>query len=140
MKTHENFVRAEEIQGGSDRSFGIVFAVIFGIVALFPLLDGEKIHLWALFGAAGFAGIALVYPRVLAPANRLWMRFGLLLSKIVNPIVLGILFYGVLAPTGFVLRAMGKDVLKCDIDPGAPSYWIERETPGPSPESMKNQF
>jgi hypothetical protein len=87
-----------------------------------------------------FAGVALVRPALLTPMNRLWTKFGLLLSKIMNPLVLGILFYATVVPIGLLMRATGKDPLRLKFDRAAPSYWIVREPPGPPAESMKNQF
>ena len=87
-----------------------------------------------------FALIALAKPALLAWLNRLWIKLGVLLGKVVSPIALGILFYGVLAPVGKVMRFAGKDPLRLKFDPGADSYWIPRDPPGPPPDSMTNQF
>lgn len=140
MQTHEHFTHLDEVQGGSNRSFGLVFVVVFIVIALFPLWGGGSVRLWSLAVAAVLGGIAMVRPDVLAPANRLWTLLGLALSKIVNPVVLGVLFYGVLTPTGLVVRAMNKDILRCRWDARLPSYWQKRDVPGPEPETMKNQF
>lgn len=138
--THERLTHTERIEGSSDRSFGIVFAVVFAIIGLWPLISGAEIRLWSLAIAAGFLVVALLRPRVLAPLNRLWMRFGLLLSKVVNPVIMGLLFYVTVTPMGLIMRALGKDLLRLRFEPGAKSYWIERRPPGPEPESMVNQF
>jgi hypothetical protein len=87
-----------------------------------------------------FAGAALLRPGVLAPLNRLWMRFGLLLAKVVNPLVLGLLFFVTILPIGLIMRALGKDLLRLKLDRSARSYWIAREPPGPPPPSMRNQY
>ena len=84
--------------------------------------------------------ITLVRPSLLAPLNRLWMRFGLLLHKIVNPVVMGIIFVLTVVPIGLVMRMIGKDILHLRFDKQCDSYWIRRDPPGPSPESMDNQF
>ena len=84
--------------------------------------------------------VAVVYPQMLAPLNRLWFRFGLLLHKIVSPVVLAIMFFLVFTPTGMIMRALGKDPLRLRLDKNATSYWIERTPPGPSPESLGDQF
>ena len=97
-------------------------------------------RLWALGLSAVFLLLALVAPKILAPANRAWTKFGLLLHKIVSPIALGILFFGVVTPTGFVMRLLGKDLLRQRFDRSAKSYWIARTPPGPDAESLKNQF
>jgi len=137
---HENFERRGEVKGSSDRSFGIVFAVFFAIMALWPLLGEGAVRLWALLLAAAFLAVALVRPALLAPLNRLWTRFGLLLHKLVNPLVLGLMFLLAVTPVALVMRALGKDVLRRRFEPEAPSYWIEREEAGPAPETMRNQF
>lgn len=140
MSAHEDFSRHEAPAGSSERSFGIVFTVVFAAIGAFQVWHGV---LWGLawFAAAALVLlVALVRPELLAPFNRLWYRFGLLLHKIVSPIILGILFFLVVTPTGLLQRALGKDLLRLKRDPGAASYWIERDTPGPLPETMKNQF
>jgi hypothetical protein len=126
--------------GSSDRSFGLVFAVFFLIVGLLPLLHGQVLRIWALPLAAGFLVVAMIVPGILSPLNRLWTRFGLLLHSIVSPFALAILFYGVVTPTGLLMRLFGKDTLRLRPDKNAASYWIERTPPGPEPDSLKNQF
>lgn len=137
---HESFERRDDVRGSSDRSFGFVFAVVFAAIGLLPLIVGGGVRLWALAIGGGFLLVALALPRVLAPLNRLWLKFGLLLHKIVSPIVLGIMFYGVVTPTGLLMRALGKDPLRLKFERQSASYWIERVPPGPPPESMKDQF
>lgn len=137
---HENHDKNEEVRGSSDRMFGFVFAVFFLIVALFPLLSGGPPRRWGLIVSFLFAAIALIVPAILAPLNKLWMRFGWLLHKLVNPIVLGVLFYAVVMPTSILMRLFGKDPLRLNLDPSAKSYWIKRDPPSPQPDSMKNQF
>jgi hypothetical protein len=110
------------------------------ILALLPLLGAHGVRVWALGPAGVFALLALAVPRVLAPANRAWMKFGLLLHAVVSPIALSILFFGVVTPTGLLLRLMGKDLLRLRTDTSAKSYWIERIPPGPDADSLKNQF
>ena len=97
-------------------------------------------RLWALIAALVFLGAAIVIPRALAPLNRLWLRFGELLNRITSPIALAILFYGVVMPTGIAMRLFGKDPLRLRRDAQARSYWIDRDPPGPPPDSLKNQF
>ena len=137
---HEDLTREEHVEGSSDRSFGFVFAVVFVIVAVWPLWYGGGLRWWSVGVAAAFAVVAVVIPRVLAVPNRLWMKLGLLLGKIVSPIALGILFYLVFLPIGVLMRLAGKDPLKLKRDAAAPSYWVDREPPGPPPTSMTNQF
>jgi hypothetical protein len=138
--SHEDLTREDEVEGSSDRSFGIVFAVVFLIIALLPLLHAGAVRWWSVGVSAAFAVVALTIPSILAVPNRLWMKFGLLLAKIVSPIALGILFYLVFTPIGLVMRMAGKDPLRLKADPNAKSYWIDREPPGPPPQSMTNQF
>lgn len=137
---HESFDREEKIEGSSNRSFGFVFAAFFGLVGLLPLVLGRAPRIWA-FGLSGiFLLAALLVPSVLAPLNRLWLKFGLLLHRVVNPVVLGIMFFLVITPMGWLVRAMGKDLLRLRRDPAASTYWIERDPPGPAPETFKDQF
>ena len=115
-------------------------AVVFTIIGTWPVLFSGSFRWWALIVAGLFGGFAVAVPKVLAPLNRLWFRFGLLLHKIVSPLVMGLMFYGLFTPYGVIMRMMGKDLLRLKLDPEAPSYWIERDPPGPAPESIKNQF
>jgi hypothetical protein len=140
QSTHEAFSREEKIVAGSDRSFGFVMA---GALALVSLLNGWHFgRIWPSTGglAALFLAAALLRPAILNPLNRIWLKFGLLLHRIVNPVVMALLFYGTVLPTGLVMRAMGKDLLRLKRQPEADSYWIVRQPPGPSPETMKDQF
>ncbi|OAN53073.1 SxtJ family membrane protein [Magnetospirillum moscoviense] len=138
--THESFTAVTEVKIGSERSFGLVFAVLFAIIALWPLKDGGEIRLWALGAAVAFLVAALAAPRLLKPLNLLWFKFGMLLHHIVTPLVMGLLFFVTVTPVGLLMRATGKDPMRLKRDPAAASYWIERAPPGPAPETMKNQF
>jgi hypothetical protein len=137
---HEDLSREQQIEGSSDRAFGIVFAVAFTVIAIWPLLFRGELRLWSLAVAIPFALVAWLRPTLLAGPNRWWMKLGLLLGKVVSPIALGILFFAVLVPMGFLMRATGKDPLRLKREAGAESYWITRAPPGPPPDSMKNQF
>jgi len=137
---HEDLHREQHVEGSSDRAFGIVFAVVFVLIGIWPLLSGSAVRWWALGVALAFALTAAIRPALLAPMNRAWMRLGLFLGKVISPIALGILFFLVLVPIGLVMRVVGKDPLRLKRDAGAPSYWISRTPPGPPPDSMKNQF
>ena len=138
--THERLSAKEDIQGSSDRSFGIVMAVVFVIIGAWPLLFGGTARWWSLIAAALFCSLAFLRPALLAPLNRLWFRFGLMLNKITSPLIMGLLFYGVMTPYAYILRWLGKDLLHLRFDPSAESYWIERKPPGPAPETIKRQF
>lgn len=139
-RTHESFERDQTVKGSSDRSFGLVFAAVFTILGFSPLFHGGTLRIWSVVVAAVFLAVALIYPRLLAPLNRLWLKFGLLLHKITNPIIMGAVFFLAVLPTALVLRMLGKDPLRRKLDKSAPSYWILRQPPGPPPDSMKNQF
>jgi hypothetical protein len=138
--THENFYTGPEPPTSSDRSFGLVFAVVFLIFGLWPLLRGSTPRLWSLAAAATFLVLALARPKTLAPLNRVWTGVGLLLHRVVNPLAMAFVFYGTVAPIGLVLRLLGKDPLRLRFDPDVRTYWIERQPPGPAPETMTNQF
>jgi hypothetical protein len=137
---HESFQRDEAVAGSSNRAFGIVFAVVFAIIAVYPLLFGRPLRAWALIVAGAFLAVALVLPAALSPLNRLWARFGLLLHKVTSPVVLGLLFYVVMTPMGVMMRLFGKDPLRLRRDSNAETYWIDRKPAGPPPESFVDQF
>jgi len=140
VQLHEDLRREHEIQGSSDRSFGLVFAGFFALMGGLRWLHAKPYWEYPLGAAALFGVVALAYPRLLAPANRLWLKLGLLLFKVVNPVVMFVLYGVAIVPIGLLLRVLGKDPLNLRFDAAAQSYWIPREPPGPSPESMKNQF
>jgi predicted membrane metal-binding protein len=137
---HEDLSRDQRVEASSDRSFGLVFAGVFLIVACWPLFHRGSPRWWAFVVAALFAILALWKPALLAVPNRLWTKLGLLLSKVVSPIAMGVLFYCVITPIGALMRLTGKDPLRLRRDAAANSYWIPRKPPGPPPDSMTNQF
>jgi hypothetical protein len=140
LQLHEDIRREHEVVGSSDRSFGLTIAGFFAVMAgLSAWRAGERWPYW-LGAAAILAFFALVAPKLLAPFNRAWTKLGLLLFKVVNPVVMFVLFAVAIVPIGLLRRALGNDSLKLRFDPEATSYWIPREPPGPAPESMKNQF
>ena len=124
----------------SDRAFGVVFAVVFAIIGLWPLLSGGMMRLWALGVGAVFLALALAAPKLLAPLNKLWTAFGLVLNRIMTPLIMSLLFFLAVVPVGLLMRIFGKRPLSLAFEPDAKSYWIVRETPGPEPDSMKHQF
>jgi hypothetical protein len=126
-----------EAKMGSERGFGLVFFCFFLIVSAFPMLSGEPPRLWALAVALIFVALAFARPAVLSPLNKLWFRFGLLLGRIVAPIIMLLVFFLTVLPTGLIMRLLGKDLLNRKIDRSAPSYWVKRDAPG---GSMRNQF
>ncbi|MDA0306585.1 MAG: SxtJ family membrane protein [Proteobacteria bacterium] len=137
---HEDFGRDDDVRAGSERAFGIVFAVVFTIIGLWPLLDGEPFRIWALAIAGIFLSAGLLLPVVLKPLNRAWFLFGQVLHKIVNPLIMGLLFFLTIIPIALMMRVVGKDPLQRKFDPDAETYWIKRDPPGPAPDSMRQQF
>lgn len=149
MSTHEDFSRSEAIEGGSDRNFGltvggILFAIATIRVGLGWWSTGGISLGWIEWGLGGIGLVlfvlGLVAPGSLSFLNKGWTKLGLLLFKVVNPIVLGLIFVVTIIPIGLILRAVGKDVLRLKLDPSAKSYWIPRDPPGPAPETMGQQF
>lgn len=137
---HEQFTRDDGVKAGSERAFGLVFAAVFALIGFWPLLSAGDIRLWAFIVAALFLAAAVLAPGVLKPLNRVWFLFGMLLHKIVSPLVMALLFFTTVTPIALLMRLMGKDPLRLTLDRAAKSYWIERVPPGPSPESMRRQF
>ena len=125
-----------KIKVGSNKSFGIVFCVFFLIVSLYPLINGEIIRLWSLFLSVIFLLLGLLNSRILTPLNILWFKFGIFLGRFVSPIIMGLVFFLVVTPTGLIMRMFRKDLLKLkknDLN----TYWINRSEPK---SDMKNQF
>jgi hypothetical protein len=138
--SHEILHRDGAPKSASDRGFGFVLAGFFALICALGLWRGsERWPLWLGLAVAALA-LALAAPGVLAPFNRVWTKFGLLLHAIVSPIILGVIFYLCIAPIGFLMRLSGKDPLRLRYEPEADSYWIKRMPPGPQPDSFKNQF
>jgi hypothetical protein len=137
---HEDLSRVHDIRGSSDRTFGLVLGVFFLGVGLWPMRSARPVRLWPVVISAIFLILSFLRPSLLHFLNQWWIRLGLLLGKIVNPIVTGLLFYLVFTPAGLMLRLLGKDPLHLKFEPGSQSYWIERTPPGPPPETMAHQF
>jgi len=121
----------------SEKSFGVVFSIVFLIVSLYPLINSESMRIWALIVSTIFFLLAFVAPKVLILPNKLWFKFGLLIGSIVAPFVLTLIYFVTVLPTGLIMRLLGKDLLQQKLDKNAKSYWIERKEPM---GSMKNQF
>ena len=126
----------ETIQIGSNKSFGIVFFVVFLLISLYPLTYVGDIKLWSLIISFIFLILGLLNSKILAPLNKIWFKFGILLGKIVSPLIMGAIFFLVVTPIGIILRLMGKDVLNLKYNKNN-SYWIENSSPK---SKMKNQF
>jgi hypothetical protein len=140
LDLHEDFSREDHVAGASDRKFGLLFAAVFGAVGFVRWWLGRTWWEYWLGGALLFLIVAFVAPSVLAPLNRLWHLLGLLLHKVVNPLVMAFLFVSCIVPMGLVMRVFGKDFLSLRLDRNARSYWVKRYPPGISPDTMKNQF
>lgn len=112
----------------------------FFFVAMAPLVSRGLPRIWALFPSFLFYVLAVIRPATLSRLNRAWTGFGLLLHKITNPLLLGIIFFMVLTPIGLLLRLAGKSTIPLRKDPEADSYWIERQAPATGKQSMTNQF
>jgi hypothetical protein len=130
----------EPLKLPSEKSFAVTIAVVFTVIGLLPLLHGGSARLWALAVAAAFLAAGFLTPALLRPLNRVWMRFGALLHRIVNPLILGLMFALIVTPVGLFLRLTGSKLLSPRPDPAATSYWIAREPPGPDADSVRNQF
>jgi hypothetical protein len=137
---HEVFTRSEEVVAGSDRSFGLVMAAVLAAVTSLNAWHSGRLWPWTGGLAALLLAAALLRPSVLHPLNLIWLKFGLLLHRVVNPVVMALIFYGTVLPTGLVMRMLGKDLLRLKRQPNTDSYWIVRKPPGPSPETMRDQF
>ena len=126
----------DDIKISSNRSFGIVFFVVFLLIALYPLSYDGEIRLWSLIISVIFLILGLLDSKILAPLNKIWFKFGVFLGKIVSPIIMGIIFFLVVTPIGLIMRMLKKDVLNLRYNQNQ-SYWIEKSGPK---SKMKNQF
>ena len=138
MASHEDFSRTHDIKASSNKAFGWVFTVAFVVVGVWPLISGRPIRIWSLIVAAIFLVATLLAPALLALPNRLWGKLGILMNRVVSPVVLAFLFYVVVTPMGVMMRMFGKDSMR--LRGRAGSHWIKRDPPGPKPDSMSNQF
>ena len=126
----------DDVKISSNRSFGIVFFVVFLLIALYPLTYGGETRIWSLIISLIFLTLGLLNSKILAPLNKIWFKFGILLGRIVSPLIMGIIFFLVVTPVGLIMRLLGKDVLNLKYNKNK-SYWIKKN----GPESkMKNQF
>jgi hypothetical protein len=136
---HETLSGSDDVRMGSERAFGLVIAGALCVISAIRWWHDHEI--WYLLVAAGvLAALAMTVPRALKPLNFLWFQFGLLLHAVVTPVILGLMFYGVITPLGWLMRAFGKRPLSLAFDPAATSYWIHRTPPGPARDSLPNQF
>ena len=126
----------DEIKISSNRSFGIVFFVVFLIIALYPLIYSGELRIWSVIISFIFLTLGLLNSKILNPLNKLWFKFGIFLGKIISPLIMVIIFFLVVTPIGLVMRMLGKDVLNLKFNKNK-SYWIEKNGPK---SKMKNQF
>ena len=126
----------DDVKINSNRSFGIVFFIVFLLLALYPLIHNEEIRIWSLSISLIFLILGLFNSKFLSPLNKLWFQLGLLLGKIISPLIMSIIFFLVVMPIGLIMRAFGKDVLNLKFNKNK-SYWIEKNGPK---SKMKNQF
>ena len=124
------------IEISSNRSFGIVFFIVFLLIALYPLLYGENIRIWSLTISLIFLVLGFLNSKILSPLNKTWFKFGIFLGKIVSPIIMGIIFFAVVTPTSIIVRLFKKDLLNLKSN-NKKSYWIKKTD---VKSKMKNQF
>jgi len=125
-----------EIKISSNRSFGIVFFIVFLLIALYPITNNEDIRIWSLIISVIFIILGLLNSKILTPLNKLWFKLGIFLGKIVSSLIMGVIFFFVVTPIGLIMRMLGKDVLNLKQNKDK-SYWIEKNGPK---STMKNQF
>ncbi len=126
----------KDIKIGSNKSFGILFAIVFILIALWPLIKGNEIRLWSLIISIIFLTLGLVNSKILTPLNKLWFKLGIFLGNFIAPIIMGIIFFFVVTPTGIIMKLLGKDLIKLKKN-NENSYWIKKND---IKTSMKNQF
>ena len=126
----------KDIKISTNKSFGLVFFVVFFLISVYPLLNAENIRFWSLIVAIIFLTLGLLNSKILTPLNKIWFKFGLLLGSIVSPIVMSIIFFFVVTPISLIMRILGKDILNLKWN-NSKSYWIEKSGPK---SKMKNQF
>ena len=125
-----------EIKIGSNKSFGIVFFIVFLLIAIYPLINNGELRIWSLIVAIIFLILGLINSKVLTPLNKIWFKFGLLLGRVISPLIMSIIFFLVVTPTALIMRIIGKDLLSLKFN-NKKSYWIEKTGPK---SKMKNQF
>ena len=130
-------MKKNDIKISSNKSFGFVFFVIFIVIALWPLLNEGNIRIWSLILSLVFLILGFLNSKILTPLNKLWIRFGILLGTIVSPVVMGIIYFGVVTPIGIIMRLFRKDILNLKIDKNKNTYWILKDK---IKSKMKNQF
>ena len=126
----------DDIKISTNRSFGVVFFVVFLLIAIYPLTHSGDIRIWSAIISFIFLVLGLLNSRILTPLNKIWFKFGIILGKIISPVIMAIIFFLVVTPTGLIMRILRKDILNLKYNQNK-SYWIEKEGPK---SKMKNQF
>ena len=126
----------DKIKIGSNRSFGIVFFILFLLIALYPMINSEGIRMWSIIVSLIFLVLGLLDSKILTPLNKIWFKFGMLLGRIISPFIMGIIFFLVVTPIGLIMRILGKDLVNLKYNNNK-TYWIEKKGPK---SKMKNQF
>tara|TARA_B100000965_G_C18896422_1_gene458434 strand:+ start:122 stop:505 length:384 start_codon:yes stop_codon:yes gene_type:complete len=126
----------DDIRLGSNRSFGIVFFIVFLLIGLYPLINSADIRIWSLIVSLVFLVLGILDSKILNPLNKIWFKFGILLGKFVSPLIMGIIFFFVVSPIGILMRILKKDLLNLKFNDNK-SYWIKKTGPK---SKMKNQF
>ncbi len=140
---HEEHQATHEIETSSDRSFGLTVGGILALIEAYRLWSSgilDTLGIILLCIAAPLLVFGFVYPKILTPLNKAWTKLGFLMFKIVNPIIMLLIYALTIVPIGVIMRLAGKDPLRLKLEPEAKTYWIERDPVGPSPDSMKKQF
>jgi len=137
---HESLRTEDSARGSTDRSFGLLFAAVCGLIAMIGLWEGRRSAVWWLVAALIFCIAARFAAPLLGPLNRGWRWLSLQLFQIANPIIMGLVFFVVLAPIAIIMRQVGRDPLKLRFDPEKPSYWLDRMSVGERQTSMTDQF
>ena len=131
-----NIMKNNEIKISSNKSFGIVFAVVFFLIGLWPIIKSNDIRIWSLILSVIFLILGLMNSSILTPLNKIWFRFGIFLGNFIAPVVMGIIFFFVVTPIGLIMRLLGRDLIKLKKN-NENSYWIEKKD---TESSMKKQF
>jgi hypothetical protein len=121
---HESFSREDEVKMASERSFGCVIGIGFSLIGVIPLVHGHSVRIWALLVSLAFLVLALFVPKILAPLNWLWFHLGVILHHVIQPLVMGLLFFLVVTPMGVLMRLLGKDFLHLKCNPQNKTYWM----------------
>ena len=127
---------SEKIKISSNRSFGVVFFIVFLLIALYPVINNEEIRVWSLIVSLIFLVLGLLNSKILNPLNQIWFKFGILFGRIISPFIMAIIFFFVVTPIGLIMRTLGKDILNLRYNTKK-TYWIEKTGPK---SKMKNQF